>query len=714
MTEWIPEVVAALVALCGWMVAQHRDDAGQPQKHRVRAGTVLAAVGLLLGLLLMPTGMTWRTFALTTVLVLVVGLLLLRGAAVRARGWTSTGEVVTSAVGLALSLSWRHRVALGATTVAGLAVGTWFEGHGQPGAALLAAAVVLAPVRLTLGPARRMERNRTGVEVAMAGVLSGGHEWDAALANSRGAPIKVRFDEGQNPATVTAKVPPGWQASRSDDLAADIEERLSHWGRPWVVRPDHSKRHLRAHLGGLLPEMILYDAPGMPGDSSCRLGSHTVRVGLARVSKAAAKAGKGAEGSLIPFDIDFSKTPHGIIVGQTGGGKSVEDRIIVAQWAARIGEVVLCDPKRVEFLMFQGRKSIRTVATRLPEIMEALAEVEAEMVARTDLIEARRVTNVNRLSDSERPVPWLCAVDEAFELLSKSKASDEETKAENEMRARCARSIQAIVALGRNVDIHMILLAQRADKDVIEGVVQNNTPFRSLMAPAMTGHTERGMIDLRDVAVRENCPGRAVARTLQLPECEMQVAFLDEDDLDRWLPMRRQPEGPPEPSGGPWQPEGPPEPLAGSDEPTGRPGGQTPPEPSGGQTEAEHQARRRDQVFGLTPTRAERQDGPNVGLSDDVWELFTAEPVEPEEAEVGPDGAELVGQHGVRSARTEPVESPKPGQAGSGEATAELVEPSAAELPASIQPESAEPGPAKLDASEWKFLDDPDEDTGPG
>ncbi len=704
---WIPEVLAALAAVGGWMVASHRDDAGQPRKHRVRAGTVLAALGLLLGLLLVPSGLSLRAFALAVLVVIVTGGLLLRGAAKSAQKFTSTAEVVTTAVGLTIRRDWQHRVALAVTIPAGLVVGAWFEHRGQSEAALLAAMIVLAPTRLMLGPARRMERTRTAVEGAMAGVLAGGHAWDGGTADAGGAPVTVRFDAGQFPTTVTCPLPASWTAKQSEGLGDEIEERLAKWGRPWVVHPDHSERHLVAQIGGELPEMIAFDAQGMPGDPSCRLRSHTVRIGMARVSKAAAKAGRGAEGSLIPFDVDFSKTPHGIIVGQTGGGKSVEDRIIVTQWAARIGEVVLCDPKRVEFMMFEGRKGIRLVATSLPEIMEALAAVEAEMMERYDFLVSKRVTSVSKL-ESDRPVPVLCAVDEAYELLSKSKASDEDTKAENEMRARCSRSIQAVAALGRAVDVHMILLAQRADRAVIEGVIQNNTPFRSLAQPAQAGHTERNMCDLNAVAVHKDCPGRAVAQAIGTPECEVQVTFLDEDDLDRWLPM--QPEGPSEPSGGPGQPDEPTGPLDEPDEPTGPSDGR--PEPvgvdlgksPGDQQTAAQQGARRDKVFGLTQTPAAQPDGTS-GLDDDVWALFSAEPVVPEEAEVGPDGA------------------------GSGKPTVELVEPDKAELPerdeaAPVEPgqagsgkptvELAKPGPAELDESAWRFLDDDDEDPDPG
>lgn len=45
------------------------------------------------------------------------------------------------------------------------------------------------------------------------------------------------------------------------------------------------------------------------------------------------------------------------------------------------------------------------------------------------------------------------------------------------------------------------------------------------------------MIALSEVEPESATPGRGVARTVGLPECEVQLTYLDEDDLDKFLPL---------------------------------------------------------------------------------------------------------------------------------------------------------------------------------
>lgn len=71
---------------------------------------------------------------------------------------------------------------------------------------------------------------------------------------------------------------------------------------------------------------------------------------------------------------------------------------------------------------------------------------------------------------------------------------------------------------------------------MVDGRIQNNSPLRVLTGVAEAGSTERHMIGLQGVEPEIATPGRGVAKTVGLPECEVQLAYLDEDDLDGWLP----------------------------------------------------------------------------------------------------------------------------------------------------------------------------------
>lgn len=521
----IGPAVAAVLALGGWMVAQTRDEHRLPRRPLVSIGQAMAGLGMLLGVTTVPRALPPVTYAVTLALVIIVGLVLLRGAGRLAIGWTSAAEVVTSAV----HLGWRQpaRAAWSVlAAAAGLALGVWLAGQGEPSAGLLGALLVLAPARWWLPQGARRERTRTGVERAMAGVLSGGVEWEGHEAEQRGAPIRLHFEGDVTPQRITAPLPPGWKSASEESLSSEVNSRLSEWGTPWITAVDHSRRRVVATQGEPLPDFLPWD--GRPAQG------HLVTLGLARVSPAAAAAGVGRLGQVQPFVWSLDDTPSGIIVGTSGGGKSVLVRLIVTSLAMANWEVWLLDPKRVEMTPFVGRKNIVSVTDTLPEMAQAMAALSAEVDRRYEALKREGVQKNSELRHPFRPI--LAVIDEYFELVSKEPVFDDETKAENELRAGIGSGTRHTAAYARAADVHVLPLAQRADAEVVKGSLQNNLRFRALMRPATAGATARNMIGMSDVTPSGNSRGRAVMMTDSWPESEVQVAYLDAADLDRYLP----------------------------------------------------------------------------------------------------------------------------------------------------------------------------------
>lgn len=526
MTTYAGLMIAAALGLGGWMVAQSHDDHGQPRKGTTRLGVLLATGGLLLGVLAVPSSLPPTTFAAAQVGVLAVGLLLLRAAAVRATGWTSLAEAFTTAVGLAWASPRRVMVSL-ACLGGGLGLAVAQAARGEPLPALLGTLLALAPVRWWLRAGWQRETARTGVERALAGALSGGLEWEQGQAALRGAPVRMVFESTGRPTQVTAPLPPSWSGAGEERLIEELGRRLSKWGAPWVVRVDHSRRRVTAVRSEPLPETVAYSGERPKGMQ--------MPLGVARVSAEAAAAGVGCVGEIRPFSWDATDSPSGLIVGSMGGGKSVLVRLIILLWCRWIGEAYLLDPKRVEFSIFRGRRGVRTVATSLEQIAAVFSQVEAEMQRRYALMEAAGVQHVKDLADTQCPLLIVC--DEFFELVAKNPGNDEAVKAENVLRAQCAASARAIAALGRAAGIHLILLAQRADAEVVAGSLQNNLLFRALLRPLSAGATARNMIGMSEVEVSGNPKGRAVMKTALWPESEVQVFYVDATELDRWLPV---------------------------------------------------------------------------------------------------------------------------------------------------------------------------------
>ena len=296
-----------------------------------------------------------------------------------------------------------------------------------------------------------------------------------------------------------------------------------------MVAVNHSERRLVVTKGEDLPEMVRYAGE--------RPAGMRLPLGICRISPAAALAGVGRLGTTVPFYWDAADSPSGLIVGSMGGGKSVLVRLIVAQWAGSIGPVYLLDPKRVEFSIFAGRKNVEVVATSLEQITGVFARAEAEMHRRYALMEKASVQHVKDLPEVLQPILIVC--DEFFELVAKNPGSDDQTKAENELRAQCASSARSLAALGRAAGIHEVLLAQRADAEIVKGSLQNNLLFRALLRPLSAGATARNMIGLQDVEASGNPRGRAVMKSALWPECEVQTFYLDAADLDHYLPKAK-------------------------------------------------------------------------------------------------------------------------------------------------------------------------------
>lgn len=535
MTETIPTpalgglAVALLLGVGGWLIASSRDKDGLPRTGTTRLGAFLAFLGLLAGLLAIPGSLPSTTLAAVLLAVLLGGLGLLRAASRQAIGWTALGEVATTAVGLAWAGPGRVVVSL-LSLAAGLSAAVWLTGEGLPLATFLGALVILAPARWWMLAAFARERTRTKVERAFAGLLLGGEEWSPQEAGRRGAPLRIRFDAAQNPARIVAPLPPSWSVARTEDLEREVHGRLRNWGPSWLTAVDASRRLMTVQRGAVLPDLVTF-----AGQAAC---GHKVTLGLARISKAAAAAGLGHEGAVVPFTWDLSDSPAGLIAGTAGGGKSVLVRLLIVQAAMAGWQVWLIDPKRVEMTPFRGRKGITAVATSVTEIRDTMQRLRAEMERRYDLLQAAGRQKMDELPAA--PPPILVVVDEAFELMVKDPGSDDATKEENEMRMQIAGDARKIAAMARAADLHEVLLAQRADAEVIKGSLQNNLPFRALMRPLTAGSTARNMIGLNEVEnLTGNPRGRAVMKTDLWPESEVQVAYLDAEDLDRWLPKVR-------------------------------------------------------------------------------------------------------------------------------------------------------------------------------
>ena len=195
--------------------------------------------------------------------------------------------------------------------------------------------------------------------------------------------------------------------------------------------------------------------------------------------------GQDIMGNSVTWQIN--KTPHMLVAGSTGSGKSVciNSLIVSMLMRTRPDEVklVLVDPKKVELSMYNGVPHLLApVVTDARKANIALKKIVVEMERRYDLFESSGTKNIegyNKLVDKKneedpnlnmKRLPFIVVIiDELADLMMVAAKEVED-------------SIMRITQMARAAGIHLIVATQRPSTDVITGVVKANIPTRVAFA----------------------------------------------------------------------------------------------------------------------------------------------------------------------------------------------------------------------------------------
>lgn len=200
--------------------------------------------------------------------------------------------------------------------------------------------------------------------------------------------------------------------------------------------------------------------------------------------------GKGISG--LPQYTNLAKSPHMLIAGATGSGKSVTIHTIITSLLYRNSpeqlRFIMIDPKRVELTLYNKIPHLLTpVITEAKKTIAALRWAAKEMDRRYDILEAESVRDIqsyhknvlepklaklnkkNNDSDETEEIermPYIVIViDELADIM---------TSYPRELEAAIVRLAQ----MSRAVGIHLILSTQRPSVEVITGLIKANIPSR--------------------------------------------------------------------------------------------------------------------------------------------------------------------------------------------------------------------------------------------
>lgn len=246
--------------------------------------------------------------------------------------------------------------------------------------------------------------------------------------------------------------------------------------------------------------------------------------------------GKNIMGKTIFAEID--KTPHLLVAGSTGSGKSVCINCIIASILMRAKpdevKLMMVDPKKVELNMYNGIPHLMMpVVTDPKKASLALQKIVQEMESRYDIFEQKNVKNIatyNAWVDKENQTRSkddqikkmhyiVVIVDELADLMLVASKEVED-------------SIMRITQMARAAGIHLIIATQRPSTDVITGVVKANIPSRISFAVSSS-------IDSRtilDMSGAEKLLGKGDMLFLPFGENipqRVQGAFVSDEELQK-------------------------------------------------------------------------------------------------------------------------------------------------------------------------------------
>jgi len=229
--------------------------------------------------------------------------------------------------------------------------------------------------------------------------------------------------------------------------------------------------------------------------------------------------------------IDLTQTPHLLIAGATGAGKSVCVNSMILSILYRLPpsdcRLILIDPKIVELKLYNDIPHLLTpVITEPKRAFQALQYCIFEMERRyacLDSLGVRDIRNYNkRIKErniAQEKMPYIVIIIDEFADLMATTGKELES------------TVARLAAMSRAVGIHLVLATQRPSIDVITGLIKANIPSRIAFMVA-SKMDSRIIIDMVGAEKLLGKGDMLYAGVVDPFPTRMQGAFVSEDEVE--------------------------------------------------------------------------------------------------------------------------------------------------------------------------------------
>jgi len=180
--------------------------------------------------------------------------------------------------------------------------------------------------------------------------------------------------------------------------------------------------------------------------------------------------GRDQFGNMIVYDMVEANTPHLLIAGETGSGKSSMVRVVLSTLIQYMSpdklHLYLGDLKNSEFHFLRRVKHVKEVCMEEIEMKIMLQKVWKEIRERRKLMKEYEVDHIdeyNKLNPDKQKPYILLAIDEVAMLQGEKE---------------CMSTIEKISAVGRALGVFLMLSMQRPDAKVLDGKLKLNMTVR--------------------------------------------------------------------------------------------------------------------------------------------------------------------------------------------------------------------------------------------